>query len=181
MAIRRFEGWILRPVIFCALSLLIEADCNFAQTGLYPNRTEPNRTDPNLELLDAKQKHLVVYAQDFLDFAEFSHSDSPEREVAYKLNKVAAENNDRVGAMIMLLEIYRTVQCKGDLVRIKRLLGLDFAKYSKNIDLDIESVNLQVPSTKRPGVEAEATRMRDDLNEIQSILHSTITSLHKIS
>jgi hypothetical protein len=50
--------------------------------------------------------------------------------------------------MIMLLEIYGTVHCKGDLVRIKVLLALDFAKYSKPIDLDLESVDLQVPPQK---------------------------------
>ena len=176
IATRRFEGWILRPVIFCVLSLLVEADCNFAQTGILPIRPAPN-----LELLAAKRKHLVICAQDFLDFAEFSHSYSLEREVACKLNKVAAENDARVSAMIMLLEIFRTVHCKGDLVRIKVLLALDFAKYSKPIDLDIESVDLQIPSTKRPGVAAEATQMRDDLNEIESILHSTISSLSKAS
>jgi len=48
----------------------------------------------------------------------------------------------------MLLEIYGTVHCKGDLVRIKVLLALDFAKYSKRIDLDLESVDLQVPPQK---------------------------------
>jgi len=71
MATRRFEDWILQPVIFCVLSLLVEADCNFAQMGILPIRPAPN-----LDLLDAKRKHLVIYAQDFLDFAEFSHSDS---------------------------------------------------------------------------------------------------------
>jgi hypothetical protein len=83
--------------------------------------------------------------------------------------------------MIMLLEIHRAVHCKGDLARIKALFALDFAKYSKDIDRDIESVDLQIPSTKRPSVAAEATRMRDDLSEVQSILHSTISSLNKIS
>lgn len=43
--------------------------------------------------------------------------------------------------MITLLEIYRTAHCKCDLVRIKVLLALDLAKYSKPIDLDIESVD----------------------------------------
>ena len=61
MATRRFEDWILRPVIFCVLSLLVEADCNFAQMGILPIRPAPN-----LDLLDAKRKHLVIYAQDFL-------------------------------------------------------------------------------------------------------------------
>ena len=87
MATRRRAGF-WRPVIFCVLSLLVEADCNFAQTGSLPIRPAPN-----LELLDAKRKHLVIYAQDFL----------------------------------------------------------------------------------------EATQMRDDLNEIESILHPTISSLSKAS
>ena len=39
MATRRFEDWILRPVIFCVLSLLVEADCNFADPTRSESRT----------------------------------------------------------------------------------------------------------------------------------------------
>jgi len=154
---------ILLPVILGVLALLIEADRDvFAQA----------EHRPSLELLEV-QKSFTDYQKDFLDFANSSAKDTGlEYSVAMELFKIAAENNERIGATTALLFVYENVHCKDDLARIRPLLGLDLSMYSKQINLDVESANRQISSTQSPGVAAEATHMRDDLREAKGILDS---------
>ncbi|HLW54427.1 MAG TPA: hypothetical protein VKW06_16445 [Candidatus Angelobacter sp.] len=121
--------------------------------------------------LAAKEKRFIAYQSDFIDLAK-PVQNSDEFEYAYSLATIAGETADQVDAAFVLLQIYDAVSCKEDKAKISPLIRGQLATYSKYITLSIKSANLSLGATKRPGLVAEATQMRDDLREIKSIFDS---------
>ena len=122
------------------------------------------------DLLRGKQKRLLEYDEDFLDFAK-SSSDR-EWRIAMELDTAAGRGSDQLDAAITLLEIYDSLSCKEDRARVKAYLQKELPLYGRFLEIDIKQVNFDISSTGKPGVAAEAARMRDDLREAVGILKS---------
>lgn len=123
--------------------------------------------------LSAMEKRFVAYGQDFLDFAKAA-SDAPgdELEIAADLQTVGGETADKLYAARTLMQIYSAMSCAEDRPIVRPFVERDLHYYSQQIEISIKEANLYIASTKRPGVAAEASRMRDDLREVKSALDS---------
>ena len=91
--------------------------------------------------------------------------------MAMELEAIASSANSFFDSAKTLLLVYRSVS-KEDRTGIRGFLKLKFSNCSEHIEVLISKANLEISDTKRPGVAAEATRMRDDLREAKSILDS---------
>jgi hypothetical protein len=121
--------------------------------------------------LAAEKNRFAAYQSDFLDFAR-PVTGTNEFDYAQTLSTVAAETADQVDAVFVLLRIYDSMSCESDKAVVSSAIREQSATYGKFIGISIKTTNLALGVTKRPGVVAEATRMRDDLREIQSIFDS---------
>jgi len=147
------------------LVLLALVLCAFvsAQTGL----------PSSAKLLHSKEKRFDEYQEDFLSFAKSAMGvGGSEYEAGFDFYTIAAETGERLHAARTLLEIYDDLLCEEDRARIRFRINSELLYYGKEIDLSIQQVNVYIPATKRPGVAAEAIRMKDDLREVKGILDS---------
>jgi len=132
-----------------------------------------NYADP----LKAKAKRFVEYGQDFVNFAKAASGTQgfeqlAEYEAATTLQSVAGETSDKLRAAITLLQVYSALSCEEDRSIVRRFVEREFRFYSQQIEISIDQVNFSIAYTKRPGVAAEAGRMRDDLREVKNTLDS---------
>jgi len=121
-------------------------------------------------LLLAKQGRLLDYGDDFLDFAK--SSTGLEYEIATDLDNTAGTAADQLGAASTLLEIYDSMSCREDRAAVERHLQTTLNFSSRLLRNRISEMNNVISHTRKPGVAAEAARMRDDLREAVSILDS---------
>ena len=125
--------------------------------------------------LNAKEKRFVEYQKDFVDFAKAAvSSDAPalEYETAFELQTVAGETADRLHAARIFMEIYSKLSCEEDRARIAPVIEREFLLDSQQMELSIKEATVAISYMKRPGVAAEAVRMKDDLREARSSLDS---------
>jgi hypothetical protein len=123
------------------------------------------------KVVRAKHKRFIEYQQDFLHFGQ-SGLGTDEYQYAMDLEKVAEETGQNLAATDTLLEIYGDLSCEEDRARVGPVIEKDLGYYSKLTDPSIEGANLIIAHTQKPGVAAEATRMRDDLREVKSVFDS---------
>jgi hypothetical protein len=147
---------VTRFLLFLFCILLLKAPDVPAQV-----RSQPNRTT-----LVKKQQKFSHYGQDFLDFAK------SEYEPSFDLGQVASTNVERLDSAKTLLEIYDNLSCPQDRTAPRELIQSEFVFYSKEVALDIKTVNLIIAHAQKPGVAAEAAQMRDDLRELQDLFDS---------
>jgi hypothetical protein len=121
---------------------------------------------------EAKQKHFRDYQKDFLDFEKSAQNSTVELAVANDLQTAARETQTSIDTASLLIQIYENLSCSEDRTRTKLVLYTQFAAYSKELDLAVSQTNYKISFIQRPGVAAEATRMRDELREVKSILDS---------
>jgi hypothetical protein len=107
------------------------------------------------------------YTQDFLDLAK-----SDEYEPSSDLAMVSTQAGDYASSATTLLEVYEDVSCEQDRLAVRKVIQRDFAYYGKQTNGLLKQVTLGIGYTKKPGVAAEAVRMRDDLIELQSLFDS---------
>ncbi len=112
------------------------------------------------------------YYQDFLDFAKTGVTAGSEFDSARELARSADETGVFLGSAETLVDIYNAVSNKEDRDRIRPMIQRDLAFYSKRLDFSIKETNLELGYLTRPGVVAEATRMRDDLREAKNAFDS---------
>ena len=151
---------MMRTLVFGFISLLLVG----AAMG---------RVDEASDKLAAKERRFNEYSKNFLDFAEFSPKSDcgSERMMATDLQTVSSEAAEYVGSVHTLLTVYGQISNKEDRAAITFLLQQKFrAYYSPLIENLIKQTNLVISDTRRPGVAAEAMRMRDDLRETKDIL-----------
>ncbi|HTW56833.1 MAG TPA: hypothetical protein VMD99_01745 [Terriglobales bacterium] len=125
----------------------------------------------NLQTFSAKAKQFSNYGEDFLGFGK-GENNSLEHTISTELFTVAVQNNERMSALKALLTIHLGTLCPQDRSLVETVIQQEFSYYSKQIAVDIRQVNLDVGDTKKPGVAAEALRMRGDLRELQALLDS---------
>ena len=123
------------------------------------------------KVVRTKHKHFIEYQQDFLHFGQ-SGLGTDEYQNAMDLEKVAEETGQNLAAVDTLLEIYGDLSCEEDRTSVRPVIEKDLSYYSKLTEPSIEGANLIIAHTQKPGVAAEATRMRDDLREVKSVFDS---------
>jgi hypothetical protein len=130
------------------------------------------RQEPNSARMDAAIKRFGSYGRDFLDFAKSSEGDSYSREweTAMSLHSVASEIYEHLSTASVLLDIYNDLTCPGDKARAKVRIESQLNFYGLMTNFSIEQANSDIATTRKPGVAAEAIRMRDDLREAKSLL-----------
>jgi hypothetical protein len=114
------------------------------------------------------QRIFFAYAHDFNDFAK-----GDEYEPSSDLSQAALTVGDYAGSASSLLEIYESLSCPADKQVVRELIARDFAYYSKQTDKELSVANLGITYTKKPGVAAEAIRLRDDMRALQNLFDST--------
>jgi len=126
----------------------------------------------SIERLPELHTRFRNYHQDFLDFAQSGLTAGSEFDSARELARSADETTVFLGSAETLVDIYYAVSSKEDRDRIRPMIQRDLAFYRKRLDFSIKETNLELSYMKRPGVVAEATRMRDDLREAKNIFDS---------
>jgi hypothetical protein len=124
-------------------------------------------SQPNYVTVHNWQKKFVQYQQDFLDFAK-----GDEYQPSADLNQVAATTGDDLNSVGVLLEIYEVISCPQDRTPVREVIQRELTFYIKQVNIEIETANLDIANTQKPGVAAEASRMRDDLREVHVLFDS---------
>lgn len=147
---------MLSRIALCALCFLFfQADSLLAKSQ-----------SANFWRLTRKNGIFLRYAHDFLDFARGGD------QLSFDLETVAEETSDRVASVTTLLEIYDDLSCPQDRTAVRVVVERELSGYSKETELAIRQTNLAISSSTKPGIAAEATRMRDDLRELQGQFES---------
>ena len=149
---------LVSSIILCA-SLLPRGD------GIASPQVKPQSS---YDLLAAKQQHFLQYNQDFLDFAK-AEEGGPKAYSTDHLLSVAEKVTTQVQAA---LEVHGDLACPEDKTRIRSFLRMKFVSYGRQMDLSAEETNIYIAATRKPGIAAETTQMREDLREAKSILES---------
>jgi hypothetical protein len=147
-------------ILLCMLcvALIVKSESVAAQT-------EPQS---NYVAFVKKQQSLAAYTHDFIDFSK-----SDEYEPSSDLWQAANESGEYANAAGSLLEIYDSLSCPADRAVARAVIARDFAFYSKQLKNLITVVNAGIAYTKKPGVAAEAIRMRDEIRELEGLFDST--------
>lgn len=145
-------------------------------TALLSSNSEQTRTQTQsrIDRLAAKQTQFRVYANDFLDFAKSAHDENGtfEHQIALDLNMVASEEADFVDAFSDLVELQDEMKCAQDRTAVSARVDNRAAYYRGLMQNQLKNVNIDLGYTKRPGVAAEALRLKDDLRETLEILQT---------
>jgi hypothetical protein len=126
---------------------------------------------PAQELLSAKEGEFLQFGQDFFDFAKSTRSTSPlESGAAEDLGTLSSETADQLHAAQILLQISGDLTSPEDRARVFPLVETELLRYSREIGLSVEEVNLDIGYLEGSGVSAEASRMRDSLRQVRDAL-----------
>jgi len=124
--------------------------------------------------LQTQEKRFVNYDQDFVGFTISGQTVDTEYEVASSLEAMASSASGEVHAARTLVYVYYSLSCVEDRSRIKPLVQEELSMYSHLLSLGVNKTNIDIATTKRPGVAAEAINMRDDLRRTKDTLDSII-------
>lgn len=130
----------------------------------------PTDSDSDVKFLTAKGQRLATYNRDFADFSK-TQTDSPnslEYEILKDLEDVASANAERIDSIKTLVEIYKESSCKPDQLMVRFHLRDQLEYYLRLIDIDVNSINNDLPHTRLPAVSQTAISMKDDLREVRS-------------
>jgi len=145
-------------IIVTAFGVLLScAEYLPAQAGLQPDYRPFVR----------KAKQFIDYGQDFLDFAK-----NGDFQASSDLAAIASTANSHASAASTLLQVYNDLSCPQDKGMLRTVIRREFSYYSKEVALEIKEAQLDISVTEKPGVAAEALRMKDDLRELQSLFDS---------
>jgi len=117
--------------------------------------------------LALKEKNFHSYGHDFLDFAN-----GEEYGPSAGLADTAWEVEGHISAAIALLDIYDKLSCPPDRAAARTIIRRQLAYYSKDVDSEIKISNMGIERTRKPGVAREASRMRDELRDLQELFNS---------
>lgn len=117
--------------------------------------------------LTRKQIKFGDYTKDFIEFSK-----SGEYEPSSDLGQFAATSGDYAGAIGTLLEVHNELACSVDRAAVRPLIERVAAFYSKQLNRQIDGVNAGIAFTKKPGVAAEAIRLKDDMRDLQELFNS---------
>jgi len=118
-----------------------------------------------------KTRQLNNYEHDFLSFAN-ANKGTDEFQTAIDFINIASKYEDRISAVLDLIDVYDEVTCKPDRSRIKGIIETKIRKYADGIDDDVELLNLGLGITKSPGIAATGTRFKEDLRNLKTVLHA---------
>jgi hypothetical protein len=119
------------------------------------------------EALWQKEKNFHNYGHDFTDFAS-----GDEYEPSALLADTAWKVEGHISAVRALLDIYDGLSCPADRATTRLIIRRELGYYSRDLDSEIKGSNMDIEHTKKPGVAAEATRMRDELRDVQELFNS---------
>jgi len=139
--------------------------CLVAASGLLQGQSTPLADQESA--LALKEKNFHNYGHDFLDFAK-----GDEYEPSAGLADTAWEVEGHISAAMALLDVYDSLSCPPDRAAARTIIRRQLGYYSKDIDSEIKISNMGIERTKKPGVAAEATRMRDDLRDVRELFNS---------
>jgi hypothetical protein len=117
--------------------------------------------------LALKEKSFHNYGHDFVDFAR-----GDEYEPSDGLADTAWEVEGHISAVMALLDIYDRLSCPPDRDAARIVIRRQLSYYSKDVDSEVKLSNMGIEHTKKPGVAAEAMRMRDELRDVQELFNS---------
>ena len=130
-------------------------------------QTRPVSLADQEEVLWQKEKDFHNYGRDFFDFVN-----GDEYEPSEVLAEIAWKVEDHISAVRALLDIYDGLSCPEDQAKTRLIIRRQLGYYARDLDSEIKESNMSIEHTKKPGVAAEATRMRDELRDVQELFNS---------
>ena len=124
---------------------------------------KPAQATSNSDVLSAESKEFVDYARDFLDMQTSYVDERLDSDIAGSLYEVANHNMERSGLLGSLVSVYEGTDCSKHHDEYRALVNTEILTASKQIDLDIKAVQVGIADTAKPGLAAEARRMKNDL------------------
>src|SRR5215469_4698510 len=140
---------------------------------------KPAQASSNSEALNAESKKSVDYARDFLAMQTSYVDERLESDIAGSLYEVANHNMERSGLLSSLVSVYEGTECSRHHDEYLALVNTEILTASKQIDLDIKAVQLGIADTAKPGLAAEALRMKNDLQGLKEKLKEIGKSLEQ--
>jgi len=138
---------------------------------------KPAQATSNSEVLSAESKEFVDYARDFLDMQTSYVDERLDSDIAGSLYEVANHNMERSGLLGSLVSVYEGTDCSKHHDEYRTLVNTEILTASKQIDLDIKAVQVGIADTAKPGLAAEARRMKNDLQGLKEKLEQIGKSL----
>jgi hypothetical protein len=110
------------------------------------------------------------YKADFKQFFQTSRSSKNEDLIDLQLVGTADHTVVHLEYIQTIVVIYLKVASKQDRRAIWPLITDQMDTTKKRLEMQVETVNVCISSIRRPGVVAEAMRMRDDLRKVEEDL-----------
>ena len=139
----------------------------FFATATAAPQTQPVSLADQEATLWQKEKDFHNYGRDFFDFAN-----GDEYQPSGVLAETAWKVEDYISAVRTLLDIYDGLSCPADQAKTRLIIRRQLGYYSRGLDSEIKGSNMSIEHTRKPGVAAEATRMRDELRDVQELFNS---------
>ena len=158
------------PALACALFCLF-----------IPTKGKPAQASSNSDVLNAEAKKFLDYSRDFLDVRRALTNEhlgeSLDYQIALELMEVASHNNERSSLLGSLLAVYEGTDCSERHAAHHMMVSEEILTASRQIDNDIRAVQIDINDTHKPGLAAEALRMKDDLRALKEKLEQIRQSL----
>ena len=155
---------LLQRIALCTIFLVLVVSQSLA-------RTELKSTGDRVVDYSAR---MYNYADDFQGFekAQVDSMDKLEILTTDNLSMVAIQTGDFLMAVACLLPVYSNITKGADRRRVKPIIKLLFDHYAEQIGVNVGKVNHWLAYTKSPAIVASATRLKEDLREIKTLLES---------
>jgi len=140
---------------------------------------KPAQASSDTDVLNAESKKFVDYARDFLAMETAYVDERLDSDIAGTLYEVANHNTERSGLLGSLVSVYEGTDCSKRHGEYQALVDTEILTASKQVDLDIKAVQLGITDTAKPGLAAEALRMKNELQGLKEKLEQIAKSLEQ--
>lgn len=122
--------------------------------------------------LHVKAVELLAYTKDLRTLAKATATEPSESEIASLLSDIGGSCFDQLQPASDLFFMYETMSSQAERSAVKPVINDRLGYSAELIEKHIETVNLLLGNTKRPGVAETGIRLREAMRDAVALLRS---------